>query len=353
MKTNTSVLNSAVPILIVIGSPTATGKSGLALALAERLPGIILNADSRQVYREFNIGTAKPSLAEQQRVPHFLIDICDPTETLTLADYQQQAQEIIAQLHDRSATASATDATNRSLPSPPHSPIPLLVGGTGLYIRSIVRGLLIPRVAPQRELRSQLQTIGQSQCYAFLQQVDPVSAQKIHPNDQVRTLRALEVFYVTGKPISQQQGERPPNYPILQIGLDCAELDHLTHRIQQRTAQMIADGFIEEVESLCQKYGINLPLLNTLGYREMKQYLAGDLSLSQAEAAIVLHTRQFAKQQRTWFRAEPTIEWFDADAPDLLEQVWKRVQEFLQEIADGGMGGWGMGRWGMSRWVDE
>ncbi|NWF59877.1 MAG: tRNA (adenosine(37)-N6)-dimethylallyltransferase MiaA [Fischerella sp.] len=299
--------------LIVICGATATGKSGLALALAMRLRTVILSADSRQVYREFDIGTAKPSPAEQKLVPHYLIDICNPTETMTVADYQDQAQALIARHGDFS-----------------HSPTPplLLVGGTGLYIRSIVQGMKIPRVAPQQELRSQLEALGQMQLYAMLQQVDPVAAAKIHPNDPVRTLRALEVFYVTGRPISEQQGENPPNYPILQIGLDC-DSTHLTHRITQRTEQMIADGLVAEVEYLCHKYGADLPLLNTLGYQEIKQYLAGDISLDQAKELTVLHTRQFAKRQRTWFRAYPQIEWFDAEKPDLLKKVWQRVQYFM------------------------
>lgn len=299
--------------LITICGATATGKSSLALALAKRLETIILSADSRQVYREFDIGTAKPSIVEQQEVPHYLIDICAPTETLTVADYQQQAQKLINSPFERIGAQCIA---------------PLLVGGTGLYIRSIVRGMIIPRVAPNYELRSQLQLLGQNQLYAMLQQVDPVAANKIHANDTVRSLRALEVFYVTGKPISQQQGENPPNYPILQIGLDCANLDDLKRRIEQRTAQMLEAGLVAEVELLCQKYGADLPLLNTLGYQEIKQYLAGDTTLSQAKDLIVLHTRQFAKRQRTWFRAYPKIEWFDADSPDLLEQVWQRVQEF-------------------------
>ena len=275
-----------------------------------KLNSVILSADSRQVYRELDIGTAKPT-AEQQQVPHYLIDICTPTETLTVANYQQQAQALIA-----------------SPPLPPSPPPLFLVGGTGLYIRSVVQGLKIPRVAPHKELRSQLQSLGQPQLYAMLQQVDPTAAQKIHQNDPVRTLRALEVFYVTGRPISEQQGERPPNYPILQLGLDCAD-DALIRRIEYRTEQMLAAGWVAEVEFLCQKYGFDLPLLDTLGYQEIKQYLAGKISLSEAKDLTVLHTRQFAKRQRTWFRAYPQIEWFDADDPDLLEQVWQRVQEFI------------------------
>ena len=298
--------NTPVPFLIVIGGATATGKSSLAISLALRLKAKILSADSRQVYREFNIGTAKPTLAEQNLVPHALIDICEPIETLTLAQYQGLAQTLI------------------QTPSPK-----LLVGGTGLYIKSIVRGLKIPRVAPQMELRSQLKTLGQSQLYSFLQQVDPESAQRIHAHDQVRTLRALEVYYVTGRSITEQQGEYPPSYPLLQIGLDCESVEASDRRIEQRTRQMLEMGFETEVKTLCEKYGKNLPLLETLGYGEMKRYLSGDISLSAAADLIVLHTRQFAKRQRTWFRADPTIEWFDADRRDLLDQVWNRVRDFL------------------------
>jgi tRNA dimethylallyltransferase len=311
---STKVLNSS-PLVVICGA-TATGKSGLAIALAQRLQTAIVSADSRLVYREFDIGTAKPSAAEQQQVPHYLIDVCEPTETMTLAEYQRQARSAIAQV-----------------PAPA-----LLVGGTGLYIRSIVKGLKIPQVAPHGELRSQLQALGQPQCHAFLRQVDPAAASKIHPNDPVRTLRALEVFYVTGQPISAQQGEDPPTYPILQIGLDCFEPEALEQRIARRTEEMVAAGFVAEVEALRQKYG-KLPLLNTLGYREMGQYLAGEVSLEEAKALTVLHTRQFAKQQRTWFRADgtrcsadtPRVAWFDADSPDLLTKVWERVQEFLAQ----------------------
>lgn len=293
--------------LIVICGATATGKSGLALSLARRLDSVILSADSRQVYREFDIGTAKPTVEEQKLVPHYLIDICEPTETMTVADYQEQAQAVIANLGV--------------------SPV-LLVGGTGLYIRSIVQGMKIPRVAPQPELRSQLESLGQHQLYPMLQQVDPIATQKIHANDLVRTLRALEVYYVTGTPISEQQGENPPKYPILQICLDC-DAEKLDLRIRRRTEQMFADGLVAEVEYLSQKYGADLSLLNTLGYQEIKQYLAGEITLDEAKELIILHTRQFAKRQRTWFRQAPNIEYVDMDNPDLLESVWERINEFV------------------------
>jgi tRNA dimethylallyltransferase len=293
------------PILIVICGATASGKSGLALQLAQRLPSTIISADSRQVYREFDIGTAKPSLKEQKLVAHYLINICEPTDTLTVAEYQAQAQDLIAK-----------------------ESMSLLVGGTGLYIKAIVKGLKIPRVSPQPDLRSQLADLGQTQLYNMLSQIDNVAANKIHYNDTVRTLRALEVYYVTGKPISAQQGENPPTYPILQIGLDSAT-DAKEERIRVRTHQMIAQGFVAEVEQLCHKYGQDLPLLNTLGYAEIKQYLAGEISLEKAIAVIILHTRQFAKRQRTWFRKDADINWFDANSDSLVDDTWQLIQNFL------------------------
>ena len=315
---NLTNFSASVPGLVVVCGPTAAGKSGLAIALAKRLNSVILSADSRQVYREFNIGTAKPSVAEQAMVPHYLVDICDPTVTLTVADYQDQAQQLLSQ---------------GFVPAGRQQPMPLLVGGTGLYIRAITRGLMIPRVPPQPGLRSQLARLGQGFCYQLLQRVDPIAAAKIHENDAVRTVRSLEVFYTTGQPMSAQQGENPPPYPILQIGLDCETPARLAARIARRTAQMLAEGLVAEVETLCQKYGPELPLLETLGYAEVKRYLAGEIPLAIAEQEIVVHTRQFAKRQRTWFRADPTIQWFDADAPDLLEQVWSVVTEFERAIA--------------------
>ena len=295
-------------MLIVICGATASGKSGLALELARRLNSIIISADSRQIYREFDIGTAKPSRRERELVSHYQIDICDPTETLTLAEYQQQTQALI-------------EAQNINRPI-------FLVGGTGLYLDSITKGLKIPRVSPQLELRSQLSSIGQNQLHDWLFQVDPTAARKIHFNDRFRTVRALEVFYVTGTPISQQQGENPPNYTILQIGLDC-DISISDRRIATRTNQMIEMGLIDEVEYLCQKYGTDLPLLNTLGYGEMKQYLAGEISLDRAIALTITHTRQFAKRQRTWFKKNKAINWFDNTSKGLVEEVWQKIQRFI------------------------
>jgi tRNA dimethylallyltransferase len=291
--------------LIVICGATASGKSSLGLTLGQRLNTAIISADSRQVYQEFDIGTAKPTLHEQNLVTHYLIDICRPTETLTLADYQNKAQTII-----------------NSSPS-----IPLLIGGTGLYLDSVTKGFKIPRVFPQPQLRSQLEYYSQKERYSFLQQIDAKSCEKIHFNDKIRTIRALEVYYVTGKPISEQQGENPPLYPILYIGLHC-DGDAINQRIEKRTKIMIEAGLVRETENLIDKYGIDLPLLNTLGYAEIKQYLKGDIPLNQAEELIIVHTRQYAKRQRTWFNANPNIIWFNADSPNLIEEVWNLVSSW-------------------------
>lgn len=269
--------------LIVILGATATGKTSLAIALAKHLNAPILSADSRQVYRHLDIGTAKPTIEERQGIPHYLIDIIEPDQTLTLADYQDQAQTLIAKFHAQGVT-------------------PILVGGSGLYIKAITAGLKIPRVAPQPELRSQLEGLGQNYCYQVLKQVDPVGANKIHANDQIRTLRSLEVFYVTGQPLSEQQYEQPPSYPIVQIGLECDDLEAYRKLVSDRTEQMLLNGWLDEIRDLQQRYGKDLPILRTLGYGEMSDYLDNKTDLETAKLLTVTHTCQFAKRQRTWFR---------------------------------------------------
>jgi tRNA dimethylallyltransferase len=285
--------------LIVILGATATGKTSLAIALAKHLDSPILSADSRQVYRHFDIGTAKPNLEERQNIPHYLIDIAEPDTTLTLADYQAQAQTLIAKFHAEGVT-------------------PILVGGSGLYIKAITAGLKIPRVPPQPELRSQLEQLGQNYCYQVLQQVD-VGASKIHANDRIRTMRSLEVFYVTGQPLSSQQGEQPPDYPIVQIGLDCEDLDAYRKLVSDRTEQMLQNGWLDEIRDLQARYGADLPLLKTLGYAEMSDYLANKIDLETAKSLAVTHTCQFAKRQRTWFRGSGNgdlpIHWLRSDSP--------------------------------------
>lgn len=316
--------------LITIVGPTATGKTALAIAVAEALGTEIIGADSRQIYRHFDVGTAKPTAADRDRVAHALVDCWEPDCPKTLADYQGLAR-------------SRVEALQRS------GRVPLLVGGTGLYVKSIVRGLKIPRVAPQPQLRSQLMAQGQVYCYGCLRRVDPAAAAKIHPNDVTRTVRALEIFYCSGRPASGQQGEAPPTYPILQLGIDCLDGtgagrsrdrrttdadrgDRLTGRIEQRTRAMFAAGLVAEVQTLRDRYGPDLPLLQTLGYREVGQFLDGEMSVTDAETLTVLHTRQFAKRQRTWFRADPTIHWLDGDDPHCRDRAIALARAFQQTL---------------------
>jgi len=277
------------PGLISIVGATATGKTGIAIELAQQLGAPILSADSRQVYRNFDIGTAKPTLAERQDVPHYLIDLAEPNTNFTVAEYQIQAQELIATFHAQGIT-------------------PILVGGTGLYIRSILRGMTIPRVAPQMELRSQLMQLGQSQCYAMLQQVDPASAKAIHANDRVRTLRSLEVFYVTGIALSAQQAELPPTYPIHQIGITSPDRSVHQQWIIDRIDKMLQNGWLEEIQQLQTKYGKDLALLRTLGYAEMSDFLDRKTTLAEAKDLAALHTLQFAKRQKTWFNGAGNVD---------------------------------------------
>lgn len=295
--------------IIVICGSTATGKSAQALRLAEKLGSPLLSADSRQVYRGLDIGTAKPTVAEQARWPHHLIDIADPTERFTVAQYQVLAQELLAKAHEEGR-------------------IPIIVGGTGLYIQAISEGLGIPRVPPQPALRHHLESWPQSLRHQTLQQVDPVAAARIHAHDQVRTLRALEVYYVTGKPASEQQEQRDPPFRVLRLGLRC-EMKVLEKRIAGRAQQMLEMGWIPEVEGLRRQYGQDLPLLQTLGYGEIGQYLDGKLPKDELIPTITLHTRQFAKRQLTWFRRAPNLIWMEAEDPRLEEEIDKQVDEIL------------------------
>ena len=299
--------------LIAICGPTAAGKSAVALQLARYLQTPLLSADSRQIYRDFTIGTAKPSAAEQAQWTHHLVDIADPRETFTVAEYKRLADGIIASAHE-------------------HGQTPIVVGGTGLYIQALVEGLAIPAVAPNPLLRQQLDTIPQSLRHTFLQQVDPVGGRKIHLNDSIRTVRSLEVYYTAGQPLSQLQKRIPPSYSTLAIGLRCCDMDRLVERIAVRTDCMLEQGWLEEVAALRQTYGRDLPLLQTLGYQELGLLLDGQISLATAKRDIVTHTRQFAKRQMTWFRRTPGIIWFDRDDADLMPKIQQTVERYLEDL---------------------
>ncbi|MBO9542658.1 tRNA (adenosine(37)-N6)-dimethylallyltransferase MiaA [bacterium] len=291
----------------MLAGATASGKSHLALSLAEAFNGVIIAADSRTIYRDFDIGTAKPTAEEQARVPHRMIDVADPTDTYTVARFKAAAIEAIAEVH----------AAGK---------LPMLVGGTGFYIRGLIGGLSIPEVPPQPELRAKFEALADP--HARLAEVDPVTAARLHPNDRMRVIRALEVEAVLGKPLSEAatKVESPYDALYLALGMD-REL--LYDRINRRTHLMMEMGLVEEVERLMARYGAELPLLQTLGYAETMDYLTGRATKDEAIAAIQQHTRNYAKRQLTWFRREAGVRWLDGDRPEgLFDEATGLIEEW-------------------------
>jgi len=294
---SSEIENRQSEILIVIVGPTAVGKTRLSLRLAEEFDGEIISADSRQVYRGMDIGTAKPTPEERARVPHHLIDVVAPDETFSLAQYQELTYDAIG---DVSARVK----------------LPFLVGGTGQYVRAVVEGWGIPRVPPNEELRAELyrqaEIEGEEALHVRLREVDPAAAEGIDPRNVRRVVRALEVYLETGQPISELQRKKPPPYRILQIGLTM-ERQKLYHRIDERVDRMIEGGLVEEVKGLAEQgYGYDLPSMSGLGYQQIGMYLRGQVSLKEAIQLIKRHTRRFVRHQYNWFRlGDEGIRWFD------------------------------------------
>ena len=277
------------PLVIVLLGPTASGKTDLAIALAQALDLAVLNVDSRQLYRQMDVGTAKPTAAQRGQARHELLDLRDPDQPINLQEFRAIAE---AQLNGELA----------------RKPLALLAGGSGLYLQALTQGLEPPAVPPQPQLRAQLAALGQPLCHQLLRQGDPVAAARIAPADAVRTQRALEVLYATGRTLSSQQGATPPPWRVLELGLNPTDL---TARIASRTRGLFAAGLVAETESLIERYGAGLPLLNTIGYAEAKQQLAGELSEAESIALCEQRTRQFAKRQRTWFRRRHAPFWLE------------------------------------------
>lgn len=292
--------------LIVLVGPTASGKTALALQLAQQLNGEIVNADSRQIFRQMEIGTAKPSPAEQQLVPHHLIDVVAPDEPFTLADYQQSAQKAISDIAQRGRQ-------------------PILVGGTGLYIRALVDGLAIPTVPPQPEQRQAWEdlaaTEGVAAVHRLLQQCDPQAAATIPATNVRRVIRALEVTTATGQPFSSQQQRLPPPYPSIILGLN-TERARLYSWADMRVDAMIKNGLVAEVAALVAAgYSWDLPAMSSLGYRQIGQYLCNEMSLAAAIERLKFDTHGFIRKQLVWFRPDQRINWLDAADPTLLQQA--------------------------------
>jgi tRNA dimethylallyltransferase len=274
--------------LLAIVGPTATGKSAFALELANRWPGaVIVSADSRQVYRGLDIGTAKPTAGEQAQEPHRLIDVAAPDQPFSLADYQRMAYEAI-------------DAAER----------PILVGGTGLYVRAVVDGFVLPPAPPDEALRAA--SLSPDQLLARLRELDPEAAENIDVANPYRLLRAVER---AGQLLTAQ-----PRYEVLQIGLT-APRPELHRRADERVDRMLAAGWLDEVRRLLDRYPADLPALSGLGYRELALHLAGQLSLDEAVAHAKRRTRQFIKRQQTWFKRDARIHWFDVTQPGWQDQA--------------------------------
>ena len=286
--------------MVVLLGPTASGKTSLALELAERFNLEILNIDSRQLYAEMDVGTAKPTAEQQARVKHHLLNLRRPDQPITLQEFQQEALATV----------------NRCLAK---RGVAFLVGGSGLYIKALTRGLRPPAVAPQPELRHQLATLGQGTCHQLLKGADPKAGARIAPADAVRTQRALEVLYATGRPMSDQESASPPPWRVLELGLNPLDL---RRRINERTEQLYANGLLEETRLLKERYGAELPLLQTIGYSEALDVLGGRLDRAAAVTQTTRRTQQFAKRQRTWFRRQHQPHWLsDADALNEATQL--------------------------------
>ncbi|MFC1975158.1 tRNA (adenosine(37)-N6)-dimethylallyltransferase MiaA [Chloroflexota bacterium] len=305
------------PPLIAIVGPTAAGKTALSLHLAQDFDGEIISADSRQIYRGLDIGTDKPTPEQLALAPHHLVDVVDPGDVLTLADFQEQTY----------ATINAIHARDR---------LPLLVGGTGQWVWAVIEGWGIPRVPPDPVLRAELEVeakaIGPEAFHAQLAAVDPQAAQKLDPRNVRRVIRALEVYRKTGIPISRHQQKSSPPYHILLIGLTRPR-QQLYERIDQRIDRMMEQGLLVEIEGLVEAgYGWNLPAMSGLGYRQIGQYLQGEISLAEAVALIKKETRRFVRQQYNWFRLDDSrIHWFEV-GEGTNEEVYGQVKRVAESF---------------------
>jgi tRNA dimethylallyltransferase len=295
------------PRLVAVVGATATGKTALAIELARRLDGEIISADSRQVYRSMDIGTAKPTAVEQAAAPHWLIDAVSPDEPFTLAQFLDMANAALAVIWARGR-------------------LPIVAGGTGQYVWALLEGWRVPRVPPDRALRAGLEERASREGVAALLEdlraIDPESARTIDPSNARRIIRAIEVTRATGRPFSAWRKKDPPQFESRIIGLRM-ERDALYSRIDQRVDGMMAAGLVEEVRRLnAAGYGCDLASMASIGYREVCAHLRGELTLADVAARIKTETHRLARMQHTWFREDdPRIAWLDADAADLVERA--------------------------------
>ena len=302
--------------VIAIVGPTASGKSALAVEVAKYLESEIISADSRQIFKEFNIATAKPSIEEMQGIRHYLIDEIEPVEEFTVADFADRASKIMNNLFEQDK-------------------IPVVVGGTGLYFRILLENYDMPRVAPNKELREELHKVEKEQgvevLYKMLQDLDPVLAEKMHPNNTVKIIRALEVCKTLNMPMSQAQKKKDPLYDVKWFGLghmNGEDRQYLYDRTDKRVDIMLEQGLEKEAKTLFEKYGKISSLMNTIGYQEFIEYFEGSLSYEEAVEKIKQNTRRYAKRQLTWFRKNSDIEWLEIKnktTSDIFEELKQRL----------------------------
>ncbi len=306
--------------LLVIAGPTATGKSEVGVMVAEEAGGEIISADSALVYRGLNIGTAKPTLAEMRGITHHMIDIVEPDQEYSAALFQKQARAVIGGVTKRNK-------------------LPILVGGTGLYIRAVVDPYDFSSTGGDPLLRNRLlKEAGQNgpgSLHRRLMEVDPTTALRLHPRDLRRVVRALEVYYLTGKTISSHQyrdENDQPLYNLLMFGLTM-ERERLYSRIEQRVESMISSGLVDEVRQLLKKgYSSELSSMHSLGYKEIINYLSGEVTLEQAVQILKRNTRRFAKRQLTWFRRDHRIRWLKIGEMGGLKAVAQEITESIEGV---------------------
>ncbi|MCL2464815.1 MAG: tRNA (adenosine(37)-N6)-dimethylallyltransferase MiaA [Micrococcales bacterium] len=290
-------------LVVAVVGPTATGKSDLGIALALALGGEVVNTDAMQLYRGMDIGTAKVPPAQRRGVPHHLLDVLDPAQDATVADYQRQGRAVLADLKARSR-------------------IPVAVGGSGLYVRGLLDRLDFPGTDPQlrAELEARADEQGSRALYGELVAADPVAAERIGPHNTRRVVRALEVIALTGRPYSSALPEHVYQVPAVQIGLDC-DRAVLDERVAARVARMWAAGLADEVDRLVAAGGLGRTAARAVGYAQVLALRAGRLTERQAYGQTVVATRRLARRQMGWFGRDPRVHWLDAQHPDLAEQA--------------------------------
>jgi tRNA dimethylallyltransferase len=302
-------------IVLLVG-PTAVGKTETSIELAYRLGGEIVSVDSRLLYRGLDIGTAKPTPEERKKIPHHLIDVVDPDETWSLAVFQKEANKVIEEILERGR-------------------LPVLVGGTGQYVRAITEGWLPPEVMPDPQLRKALEDwlgqIGGDELHRRLAVIDGTAARLIDPRNQRRTIRALEVIFTTGRKFSEQRMKKTSPYKFMIVGLTRPRQE-LYQRVDERIDYMITAGLVEEVKGLLERgYSPDLPSLSAIGYREIVSYLQNKITLEEAILLIKRSTRQFVRRQANWFKLEdPTIHWYTAGS-GVVDQIEAFILSWLDQ----------------------